>query len=153
MARDSFSASILLSLAAFVVGCGKPPQLAEVEGTISFGGKLLDDVDVQFLPDPEKDNLAQISTGITDIDGRFVVRYLNNGKPGAAVGWHRIVLLDNKVYDRENPQPSRFDSRFNLAATTPIHVEVKPGKQNLEIDLVDYPRAPAPTTPERDSEE
>lgn len=129
----------ILSWAITLIGCGpRMPQLAEVEGTVSKGGKNLDDVDVQFLPDPERDNKSPMSSGITDNNGRYVQKYLENGKDGAAVGWHRVILIDNRVYDRDNPQPSRFDYKFNLAASTPIKVEVKPGKQTIDINIDDY---------------
>jgi hypothetical protein len=132
---------ILSALLITSVGCGKKlPALGEVSGTLSLNGKPLDEVQVEFLPDPEKGNMAQPSKAETDKDGRFVLVFSGAvEKNGVPVGWNRVVLQDFKAMNsRENPMEPRFGSNFTTAFETPIKLEVKEGKQEFKIELRDY---------------
>lgn len=129
----------LFAVVLAVAGCDRGPELATVSGKVTLNGQPLDEIRVDFLPDPEKGNVADTSTAQTDAEGRFVLTYSTNGSPGAAVGWHRVVLWDAKaINSRDNPIDLRISEVFSLAAKTPIRKEVKSGEQNIDLKLEDY---------------
>lgn len=141
--KNILSAVGLLSLTALVLatGCGrKLPDLGEVTGQLSLDGKPLDEVQVEFFPDPEKGNPAQSSAAETDQAGQFMLVFTGGGgKRGVPVGWNRVVLQDFKAMNsRDNPIGPRFGPEFSTAFETPIRLEVKQGKQVLNIELRDF---------------
>ncbi len=109
---------------------------------MTLGGVALDEIRVEFMPDPEQLNVGLTSVAETDASGKFVLVYGTDGQgalPGALVGWHRVVLWDYKaINSRDNPIDSRISDKFNLASKTPIAVEIKPGLQTVEINLDNY---------------
>ncbi|MEZ6095570.1 MAG: hypothetical protein R3C03_15300 [Pirellulaceae bacterium] len=58
----------------------------------------MDEVHVQFLPDPEKENAGQMSFGDTNSNGEFSeLQYSGSPKlKGVAKGWVRVLLFDAK---------------------------------------------------------
>jgi hypothetical protein len=132
-------AGLLLGLLVVLAGCDRGPQLARVTGVVTLGGVPLDEIRVEFMPDPETGNVAATSTAETDAEGRFTLVYPGTGEPGAAVGMHRVVLWDFKsINSRDNPIAPRISDQFNVASKTPIHQEVKPGEQVIELKLEAY---------------
>jgi hypothetical protein len=135
MNRHVTRAIIVLSLAALLTGCGGP-SLVEVEGMVTLNGKPLDNVRVEFLPDPEKQTTGPRSTGVTDAQGRFKL-ICENQKSGAVIGTHRVLITDLKQWEgltarREDAdkqlKPSRIPARYTDVRNTPFRlVEVKTG--------------------------
>ena len=82
------------ALFLFVCGCGGGPQFAEVEGTVTQGGKPLQNVRVEFWPDGD----GPKSTGTTDEQGRFVLKSEDGKTAGAVVGPHKVILKDLNTY-------------------------------------------------------
>ncbi len=137
--RHRFVALALLAGLAAVAGCDRGPELAVVTGTVTLNGVALDEIRVEFMPDPEKGNVAATSTAETDAEGKFTLTWPGTGKPGAAVGWHRVVLWDYKsINSRDNPMAPRISDQFNVASKTPIRQEVKSGEQSIELKLETY---------------
>ena len=132
---------------ALLVGCSgeRTPELAEVEGTLTLkGGGPLANVRVMFLPDPEEEVFGQPSSATTDANGKFVLHYDGNeSKPGAAIGWNRVMLTDILAIRSsrdENPTPRRFALKYTVAGTTDLKFEIKSGeKQTIDVE-VDPPR-------------
>ncbi len=128
----------LVVLLVAISGCGGEaiPELVEFEGTVLINGNPVPEVMVRFLPDPEKDNLGRNSTGVTDENGKFVLKYGGDSeKLGAAVGWHRICLIDIMAENsRDEPIPHRFSMDLTEAASTPLSHEVK-AKESFELDI------------------
>lgn len=137
--RRIAGALALLAGMAFFAGCDRGPELAVVTGTVTLNGVGLDQIKVEFMPDPEEGNVAATSSAETDAEGKFTLMYPSTGKPGAAVGWHRVVLWDYKsINSRENPMAPRISDLFNQASKTPIRQEVKSGEQTIELKLESY---------------
>lgn len=123
-------------------GCGKSVRLGQVDGTVRFDGKPIGQVLVTFIP--EDPHLPQ-SSGVTDAEGRFQLR-CSNGGMGAAVGEHRVTLLDATAApasksreDDEIPEGNaapvrRVPPNYSRADKTPLRRSVAPGTQSLEID-------------------
>jgi hypothetical protein len=92
--------ALILALIA-CVGCGGgEPSLAPVSGIVTVDGKPYPDAVVSFQPIGTKDalNPGRGSSGYTDANGRFVLKY-DGIKNGAVVGKHlvRIMTKGNDV--------------------------------------------------------
>ena len=135
---------------ALLAGCSDKPQLAEVKGRVTMNGKPLGNVRVDFHPDPDKGTRGQGSSGTTDADGNFTLTF-GEGKPGAIVGSHRVILTDLDVFGnvfvgrgdyrtedpkgpKETPKKARFPDVNSDLAKTPHRFEVKPGMEHVVID-------------------
>jgi hypothetical protein len=132
----------LLCLLLSTVGCsdGGPPT-ATVEGTVKLNGKAMNTVMVEFWPDDG----GTKSMAETDADGKFKLM-MENGKSGAVVGSHRVVLRDtaalgDKFLGREGEtvdltqgKKARFSAKFGTLETTPVKFKVEAGKAN-QADL------------------
>jgi hypothetical protein len=131
--------SIFASLAILMLaGCSEPYTVAAVEGQLFIKGKPGNKIYLQFVPDPDQGTKGPSSTATTDDQGRFkLMLEEKNGKtrPGAVVGWHRVVLSDLQLAESATGRglPIRLDQAWLLAATTPLKQEVKPGEQTLEL--------------------
>lgn len=105
-------------------GCGGP-EMAAVEGKVSFNGKPVKEAQVTFAPVPTSADIKEpgkAATGFTDEAGRFS---LSTFQPhdGAIVGKHRVLV----VIDATNPAKAKLENKYEL--------EVKPTKNELNIDL------------------
>lgn len=142
MQRRKFVAlGLALAVAGLcVAGCSRQPRLALVTGTVTLSGKPLEEVRVEFFPDPEEGNQAPMSAAETDSEGKFSLVFQGSKQaPGAAIGMHRVVLWDYKsINSRDNPIPPRFGSSFNNARSTPVRVEVRDGEQVIDLELDKY---------------
>lgn len=128
-----------------VTGCGKtPPAIVEVTGTVVMNGEKLDQVRVEFMPDPEKGNFGPMSFAETDSEGQFrMTLYGSEASQGVVLGWHRVVLQDFKALNsRDEPIAPRFGPEYGIGSTTPIFVEVRSDTTTIEIDLDKHPLKP-----------
>lgn len=132
----------LLALAA-AVGCGGGgPQMAEVEGVITSGGKPLDKIQVEFWPEAS----GPRSYGKTDANGRYTLTTDDGSKTGAVVGQHRIVLRDLTQYgdkivgrggenkDLSGGKKNRIPGPYSDTEKTPARKAVAAGTKN-KIDV------------------
>lgn len=115
-----------------LAGCGGEPTYAmtPVEGVVKLDGKPAANVSVQFMPDVMRGGKGPTSAGESGPDGRFTLKTYD-GKDGAVVGPHLMVLFD---LDEERPEqgqprrkPIRLDARYAMSANG-LPVEVKPGQ-------------------------
>jgi hypothetical protein len=144
-ADRSFARSpIVLAAVALLVcsGCGSSVRLGQVDGTVQLDGKPIGQVMVIFVPDDR--NLPQ-STAITDEHGHFQMR-CNNGSMGAAIGEHRVTLVDgsaapaSKGRNDDPPEPTeqppnRIPSAYNQATKTPLRQTVAAGSQTITLEI------------------
>jgi hypothetical protein len=134
---------VVAVLAPFVLcGCGRSVQLGQVDGTVRLDGQPIGQVMVVFIPlDP---HLPQ-SFGISDDQGRFQLR-CNNRSMGAAVGEHRVMLVDavkspsgtskdDDVPEGADTPSSRIPTIYNRANRTPLRQSVAVGSQTITIDI------------------
>jgi hypothetical protein len=132
-------------------GCSRGPELAEVRGRVTMNGKPIKNVRVDFHPDPDKGTRGPGSTGTTDADGNFTLTF-GEGKPGAIVGRHRVILTDLDVFGnvlvgrgdyrtddpggpKETPKKARFADTYSSLSKTPFTAEVKPGMDPVTFDI------------------
>jgi hypothetical protein len=152
----------LVPLLALAVGCAGEKPYGVVEGLVTLDGKPAANVEVSFLPDPEKGNSGPRSVALTDKQGRFRIANAE-GRAGAPVGMHRVCVKDLLAgppgvmqqlppIDPDNPGPGpvgakplpptgqqkklRFPSRYANSAMTPLRdIEVKEGQQTINVEL------------------
>jgi len=136
---------------ALLAGCSRGPALAEVKGRVTMKGKPLGNVRVDFQPDPDKGTTGPGSTGTTDADGNFTLKYAD-GRPGAVVGHHRVILSDLDLYGnvfvgrgdyrtedpkgpKETPKKARFAPSYADLGQTSLRLEVKSGMEPVTLDV------------------
>lgn len=137
---------VLGLLASQFAGCGSSaPPLAPVRGRVTFDGRPLAKVRVEFHPEvPINDPRYVRWLAQTDENGEFIMK-CDNGQLGVTVGWHRVVLAtDSRSAARErnpfepetgreaasSPSQFRIPREYNSVATTPERHEVKPDAEN-----------------------
>jgi hypothetical protein len=143
-------------VAALAGGCGgSRVPLGEVEGTASWNGRPLANVAVEFIPDAEKGTGGPRSTAVTDAKGRFVLQ-CEDQRPGAVIGYHRVVLRETgraagarrdprRRREREAaadadaaPDDSpRLPLKYQSVVNTPLLKKVEPGQQRIDLTLTD----------------
>ena len=129
-------------LAAALAGCDSGPQLAEVEGTVTRGGKPLGKVQVEFHPDGP----GPRASAVTDAAGKYVLKSDDRGRAGAVVGANKVVLRDLSMYpdrpltrdelnvDFSKGKPIRIKPAYGDPSKTPITKTVNAGSKNT-IDI------------------
>jgi hypothetical protein len=124
-------------------GCGDRTKLVAAGGVVTLGGKPLDNVQVEFLPDPEQGTKGLRSTGVTDAQGHFTLTY-QDARLGAVPGKHRVLITDMKQWEGIRPgrddankplKPSRVPELYTDVTRTPFKVEVKEGGPPLKLEL------------------
>jgi hypothetical protein len=139
MAARRVALSVVACLAA--TGCSPSDNVAEVSGTLRVNGRPGRRVFIQFIPDGAKATQGPISTAETDAAGRFTLQLHPAGgaevRPGAVVGWHRVVLTDLRLAESATGHgvPVRFPADYTLPGSTPLTQQVKPGKQSINIEI------------------
>jgi hypothetical protein len=135
--------TVLCLCALAVCGCSRGVPLGQVEGTLQMNGAPLPDAMVTFIPE---DRQLPQSTGISNAEGHFELR-CNNGAMGAAVGDHRVTVIDaagapagKSKDDDELPEgadapPSRVPQKYTRPDKTPLRQSVSSGSQNIAIEL------------------
>src|SRR5437879_1216622 len=93
-------------------GCSGGPAFAPVTGTVTAGGKPLENVQVEFWPQVS----GPRSLGVTDKNGRFTLTSDNGEQPGAVIGSHKVVLVDLIPYAKVPVNLPREVEKVNLAS-------------------------------------
>ena len=144
--------SLALALAV-LEGCGQDAAPATVEGTLRLHGRPLDNCLITFFPESAQDPKLPRSTGLTDRQGFYRLRF-DNQQAGTAIGWQRVTVQDLSVstgvhrrdhgtvdvaMEKTAPPPpvrrSRVTQRFMSPEDTPLRQEVKPGHQVIDFDI------------------
>jgi hypothetical protein len=139
--------SASLGLACFVLaGCGgpkSPPFAEKVEGTLTMGKTPLANVRVQFVPQDTSRGQLTISSATTDEKGFFSLKRDDNGKPGAVLGKHKVVLIAGRPAgsgSRDDDAGSRpivaappIPPSYANVGLTPLEIEVTPNKTDYPL--------------------
>ena len=134
-------------------GCGRDSPQATVEGTVRRGGKPLNNCLVTFFPDPGPKPQRPHSTGLTNQQGMYRLRF-DDQQEGTAIGWYCVTVQDLSVstgvrrrdhgtVDAETAEnglpppvrPSRVPDGYMSPTTTPLRKEIKPGPQMIDLDI------------------
>jgi hypothetical protein len=152
------AAMLMTAILVPVAGCGVKRPYGGVEGTVTLDGQPLANVEVVFLPDPEKANTGKRSVALTDAQGRYRLSS-DAGQEGAPVGFHRVCINDllagppgaaagpapveptgalagapDLGAQRQGERRSRFPPEYGSALSTPLRdIEIKPGSQRIDL--------------------
>jgi hypothetical protein len=130
-------AFVLLAVAG---GCGKTWSLNDsVEGTVTLDGTPVPNVAVQFVPDDPKTQ-GPSSNGTTDDKGHFQLT-CENGKPGAVVAKHNVVVLVGRTDTGAPASAVAIPAVYKFAAQTPCQINVTANEHTYDVKLT---RAAAP---------
>src|SRR5437899_3346693 len=94
----------ILPLLVALAGCsGDGPKIVSVSGTLTYKGKPVPNVNIDFTPEQGRASLAQ-----TDAEGRFTVKYADR-QEGAIVGKHKISVRPNPLAEqRANMENKKY---------------------------------------------
>jgi hypothetical protein len=137
--RRSIALALVVALLG-VTGCSRGPTFAPVTGTLTAGGKPLENVHVEFWPQVS----GPRSIGVTDKDGHFTLTSDNGNDDGAVIGSHKVVLVDLAPYakvpvnmprevEKVNLASVRFGKQFADPNRTPLKKEVVAGENTINL--------------------
>lgn len=131
----------IIATCTLLIGCGGP-RIAPVEGTVTLDGKGLDKILVEFWPSAE----GPRSVGETDAQGHFELM-TDDGKRGAVVGKHKVVLKDSAVLgdkfmgrkaenmDISQGRKPRISTSYGSADSSPISQDVAASSNKFEYQV------------------
>ena len=130
----------LCLVGALCTGCGsKGPRLTPVEGVVTLDGEALEGAVVLFEPEAG----GRPATGVTDAQGKFVLKTLEEGD-GARVGMNLVSVakqakVETGVQVEEGEiLPVQFETPVKYASpkTSGLKVDVQPGMEPAKLELV-----------------
>ena len=146
MIERRFGVAWVLSVAA-LIGCGQSgPAVHAVSGTVTVGGKPVQNVQVTFMPtDPSR----PVASGNVAADGRYVLTSGATNKRGAVAGAYKVVLsqLDGSSQQElearytsgtGGPPPvpkAAFPDEYKSVETSPKQVDVAAGSNTINIEI------------------
>jgi hypothetical protein len=137
-------AAALVSLASVLVlaGCAKEgPEVGQVTGKVTRGGKPISGLTVYFQPEA-----GRVSQAITDAEGVYKLRYTKTDD-GARIGKHKVYVIFHPPAGPEaeiarangtlkpHADEKAISDKYGAAATRPLSVEVKGGMQTIDLAL------------------
>jgi hypothetical protein len=126
-----------LALVLGVSGCRS--ELVDASGKLTYKGKPVPSVLVMFQPEDG----SRRSTGVTDDDGRFSLRF-SRTQTGVKRGRHTIVLkyevsAEEELGKKKSPLSKELKaiipSKYGDPKKSPLHREVTENGQFFDIDL------------------
>lgn len=135
----SLGPALLAAALLFHCGCSVGPEFGKVAGKVVIPGHAADRLRIEFHPDATAGTAGPSSSGETDEQGNFQLSCATDAgvKEGAIVGQHRVVLQDLRLAESETGRgiPQRIRREHAEVLSTPLVVEVKPGEQEIVLDL------------------
>jgi hypothetical protein len=133
--RAAVAGALFVALVAG--GCGSP-DFVKVTGRVTYKGQPVPSTQLRFVPD----NGERPSTGLTDDDGHFTVRY-SKRQAGTPPGSYTVFLTYIPSNEEENhtapPKASKelkaVIAKYGDPKTSSLHYELTKDGQVLEINL------------------
>ena len=88
-------AILALAISAAILGCGRKSNVVPVSGRVTLDGQPLANVAINFGPLTGGLDGAYASYGKTDADGRYWLKLVDDGRPGATIGKNRVTLNES----------------------------------------------------------
>jgi hypothetical protein len=96
-------AAVILTLLA-LAGCGGGVNAVPVSGIVTVNGKPLENVAVNFAPLGTEGAVGPGSSGVTDAQGHFTLKTVDERRVrGAVAGKHRVTLFEGRGADAYDP--------------------------------------------------
>ena len=119
-------------------GCGgESVKIVPAEGVLKIGGRPAANVLVQFMPDVRANGRGPTSTATTDEQGVFRLT-TQDGKDGAVVGTHMVVLVDldeERVAQGQVAKKGRLDGKYAAPTASNLTATVSEGGGAITIDV------------------
>ena len=140
---------VTLPLLIALAGCGKGdyPEMARVTGTVTYKGKPVPNMMVNFMPTE-----GRPSWGKTDADGKYEMVYDSDYK-GVKMGHHKVYFTPPATATIGGPaskasrkaiaeaagltpdEMADIRSKYGLETTTKLEVDVKTDPEVLDLKL------------------
>jgi hypothetical protein len=127
------NAAALTLVLLLLSGCSSGPRVVAVRGTVTRGGQPLKNLLLTFYPE----NDGRPSSGQTDADGRFELKYDKDTK-GAMSGKHKVVVAfrpRSPVEPAFHPEQDAILEKYGNRETTALAVEIANADSNLQLKL------------------
>ena len=146
----NIQAVVILAAALALVGCNKPPALVPVSGTVTLDGNPLPNAEVRFIPIWDDLDGNYIASGITDDEGKYVLRLPGQTESGACACENRVTVFEgpipDEIRDSKNEQvaatrfleslPNRpIPKDYTRVADTPLKVTVSADQSVYDLDM------------------
>lgn len=120
----------LVVIAGCMIGCGQSsgPELAWVEGDVTFNGSPATFAIIEFQPEGK----GSPSVGFADENGHYQLQFSQNRR-GATVGRHTVRITFDDDPSPDSPPPIQVPARYNTQSE--LKVEVKRGSNDHDFDL------------------
>lgn len=126
-----------------VIGCGPDgPEVVDVQGKITKGGQPVPFVVIHFWPDK-----GRLSSGRTDAEGNYRLSFSRQIPNGAVLGGHTVyfTMEQGSINQPTNPRDSKYHPEMveilrtcGTMQSSPIHVEVTPDSEQLDIEIDEF---------------
>jgi hypothetical protein len=120
----------------------QPFAYAKVTGRVMWNGKP---ITIGAVLTRHSSSPRETAVGALDSDGKFEL--ITNGKPGAAIGLHKVIVAS---YKQEGMGIPLVPAPYLKAETTPLSIAVTsdPAKNHFELEVVgEMPERRAPGGP------
>src|SRR5437764_7623236 len=94
------------------IGCGRKANIAPVSGRVTLDGQPLANVAINFGPLTGGLDGAYASYGKTDADGRYTLKLVEGGRPGASVGKNRVTLNESGLGGESDGAAARIQFKL-----------------------------------------
>jgi hypothetical protein len=140
VSNAAWRGALAVLFAGLAAGCSQSggADLAPVKGKVVANGKPVTGGSLLFAP--TGGNIAQPATGAVNLDGTFVLG-TKDADDGAAIGRHLVTYnapprTGQEDWDGYGTPPPEVVSPFEGLLPKSAEVEVKPGQNELTIELV-----------------
>ena len=131
--NKSFAVLLVMAGCLAVAGCKKsPPPIVETSGRVTLNGAPLPHAAVEFMPELKDFGAEWNSTAVTDEKGEFTLTCAN-GKPGAVVATHRVLVTDSTPDDMrgsDSQSQARAAKRQSWIAARPHRARQRAGTEH-----------------------
>ena len=128
----------LLLAACCLVGCSNGVPTYSVTGTVRVNGKPAPHGTVMFRPVEvsKEDGKRHVARASIEKDGTYTLTTIETGD-GAVAGMHKVaVLMPPYSASETGPQAKPLiPAKFNTPNTSGLEYEVKPGSNEIDIEL------------------
>ncbi len=141
------SLTVLLTL-----GCAKkPPEVVPVQGILTLDSLPLENAEVKFYPSTPGVDGNYIASGVTDANGRFVLKLVGSQANGACIGNNQVTVTEGPIPDelrggseeaqkavfayRESQKNRPIPSGYSNLVQSGLVVEVVKGQSDYKIEL------------------
>jgi hypothetical protein len=96
-------------------GCSRVSNVVPLSGKVTLDGQPLPNIAINFGPLTGGMDRAYAAYGKTDANGRYTLKLVENGQPGASIGKNRVTL--NEYIDAPVSDGAAAKVQFKLPPT------------------------------------